>query len=257
MGFRIRVVFFGSLMLSLAFGNAFSQSWREFKKIQEKNWALGKVYMASGSIVETELQLLISFTEGTLQIKDGEQVASLSPRQVSRFVYYDSSFSRVREFVSVPSKFQDRNGSKNIFLELIYEGDRFSLMSRYLPVAKLGKAIVPLPNYYLGYAVWTYGRVELAMFVYDTNSKYAYQVTKRISYFDNQVETKNEERIDFEFDKHVLAELFGEDLNEMKKYCRENRLDFNSIKGFKEAVKYANGTSFKYDRKGTPKRLRN
>lgn len=213
--------------------------------------------MATGEIVETDLQLLVSFTEGTLQVKNGGQIASLTPRQVSRFVYYDSVFSRVREFLSVPSKVQDHPGSKNIFLELIYEGERFSLMSRYLPVAKLGGIVVPLPDFYLGYAVWTYGRVELAMFIHDADSKFAYQVTNRVSYLDNQLETKNPDRIDFKFDKYILDEIFGDDLKPMMKYCRENRMDFNTLQGFTEAVKFANGSSFRFDRKQTPKRLRN
>jgi len=234
-----------------------AQNYSKFKKSQEKNWAHGTVYLASGKVFEAELQLLINFTEGTLQVRKGSQNESLSPRAVTRFEYYDSSLQKVREFRSVPSKFRDRAGSKNIFLELIYEGEEYSLYSRFLPIAQTKLAIFPLPDWYIGYAIWTEGKMEQTLFVYQ-KGKYAYQITKRVKYLDDRFETRDVSKIDFELDNFIMKELFSaQHLKSMKKFCKQNKLDFNRQDGFTEALKFINGSEFAYNRNDRPKQLRN
>jgi hypothetical protein len=244
-------------ILLLLVGNLSAQNYKQFKKQQDKNWAQGTVYLANGKSMKADVQLLISFTEGTLQVRKGDQVESLSPRVVTRFVYFDSLFHRIREFRSVPSKFRDRPGSKNIFLELIYEGEEYSLMSRFLPVAKTKLAIFPLPDWYIGYAIWTEGQLEQTLFVHK-KEQYAHQITKRVKYLDDRFETRDPSKVDFKLDSFILKELFTPaHLKSMKKFCAQNKLDFNKQTGFTEALKYINGSAFAYNRSDRPKQLRN
>ncbi len=249
--------FFSALLLSCLVCTLSAQNYKQFKKQQDKNWAHGTVYFANGKSLDVDLQLLVSFTEGVLQVRKGDQVESLSPRAVTRFHYFDSSFNTVREFRSVPTKFRDRVGSKNIFLELIYEGEEYSLMSRFLPVAKTGMAVVPLPDAYIGWAIWTEGKLEQTLFVH-RRDKFAYQVTKNIRYFDDKMQARDPSKIDFELDNFIMKELFTpEHLKSMKKFCTQNRLAFNRQDGFIEALKYINGSAFTYNRTDRPKQLRN
>lgn len=191
-----------------------------------------------------------------MQVRNGNQVQSLSPRAVSRFHYFDSSFNKVREFRSVPTKFRERVGSKNIFLELLYEGEEYSLMSRFLPATQTSALIVPLPDAYIGWAVWTEGKLEQALFVY-RRGKYAYQVAKHIKYLDDKFETRDPMRVDFKFDNNILKELFSPvHLKSMKKFCKQQRLEFDKQAGFVEALKFINGSAFTYNREDRPKGLR-
>ena len=213
--------------------------------------------MVSGRVVETELQLQVGFMEGTLQLRSEGRIESLTPRQVVRFQYYDSTFNSIREFVSVPTKFRDRPGAKNVFLELVYQGEKYSLMRRYIPVAKVVSLVVPLPNWYIGMAVWHVGILEQTTFIYETN-KFAYQVTKRVEFWDHKVEGKiDPESIRYKYDNYVLKEIFKDELSAMTKFCSSNRLDFNTQKGMVEALKFVQGVEFVYDRKETPRKLRN
>jgi hypothetical protein len=235
----------------------FSQKWKESIQDKDKNWAFGEVHLVSGEVFESVLQLSVGLTEGTLKVKKGDQIVSLSPRQVDRFQYFDSAFNNTREFISVPCKFRKRTGSKNIFLELIYEGEKYSVFRRFLPVTKTGLALIPIPDYYLSALVWSYGILEMNMFVYP-KGEFAYQVTKRVDFMDYQVKDKLDGRyIRYDLDSFVLKEIFEDRLKDMKKYCAKNRIDFSSEHGLVESIKFVQESSFQYNREETPKRLRN
>ncbi len=162
-------------------------------------------------------------------------------------------FEKYREFESVQTQFRKRAGSKKVFLELLYEGSEYSLYRRYIPVAKLSTVVIPLPNYHIGWAIWAEGRIEPALFVYQKDDK-AYQITKGI---ENLFETRKEKRLDYKLDESTLKTLLGEKYKQMRKAVNKTNLSINYEKGLIEGMKYLNGSAFQYNRKETPKKLRN
>ncbi|MCP4458983.1 MAG: hypothetical protein GY816_13325 [Cytophagales bacterium] len=226
----------------------------------QEEWAAGTIYFSDGRQLESDMRLLVSFNEGSLQTKNNEQTATLSPRVVDRFVYYDSLFEKFREFESVQTQFRKRAGSKKVFLELLYEGLEYSLYRRYIPVVKIGAIIVPLPNYYIGWAIWAEGRIEPGLFIHIKNDR-AYQITKGIESPSrmkmNILEIKDERRLNYKLDESAIKVLLGDNFKKMKKEVRKDRLDISHEKGFIEGLKFLNGSTFQYNRMETPKKWRN
>lgn len=172
-----------SLIIFLSFivsGSALAHSVLPYDKDEKKKWAGGTVYFTNGTTTEADLLLLVSFNEGSLQVRRNDQIATYYPRAIDRFVYYDSLFEKYREFISVQTQFRKRRGSKKVFLELLYEGSEYSLYRRYIPVVKIAAIIIPLPDYYIGWAIWAEGRIEPALFIHIKDDR-AYQISKKVT----------------------------------------------------------------------------
>jgi len=239
-----------------------AQTVEPFSRDDQQKWARGTVYFADGKTSDADLLLLVSFNEGSLQLRKGNQVATYSPNLVNGFVYYDSLFEKYREFESVRTQFRRRTGSKKVFLEVLYQGEKYSLYRRYIPVVKLDAIIIPLPNYYIGWAIWAQGKIEPALFMHIKDDR-AYQISKKVmtpisSDFDllEASQVKRENRLGYDLENSTLKVLLGDSYKEMKKEVRKNRLDISHERGFIEGLKYLNGSSFQYNRKETPKKMR-
>jgi len=225
-----------------------AQTVEPFSRNDQQKWARGTVYFADGRQANFVLRLLVSFNEGALQVKSRDEIHTLSPQRVDRFVYYDSSMSNYREFYSIDTKFSNRKGHKLVFQELLYEGGQYSLYRRYLPDSATSGIIVPS----VGWAVWSYGRIKPALFIRLHDDK-AYQVTTGIT---NLSKRPAIDRLNYNLDRQIMKLIFGDNWKSMVKYVRENNVDIQEEKGMIAAIKHLEGSSFQYNRKETPKKIR-
>lgn len=220
-----------------------------------KEWTQGTIYKVDGEQFEAELQFEVSYAEGILKTREDGAVSTYSPRKVQRFVFFDSSLQVHREFYSVPTAFIKRNGHKNVFLEILYQGKEYSLFRRYIPVVKTDAAMVPLGNGLFGWAIWSNGKIESSLFLYRKDDK-AYQITKGIEMSNNRY-NQSMDKLVYKLDLNMIKPELGNKWSEIKKYCLKNRLDIRMESGWIEGLKYLDGSEFAYDRKKTPRRLRN
>jgi hypothetical protein len=219
------------------------------KKRNKENWVQGEIVLPDGRKQAAQFRLFITFNEGILQVKNGEKIESLSPRHVAQFHYYDSAFSRHREFVSVETRFRDRVGSKEVFLELMHEGDTYSVFKRYIPATRVYALVVTTETHY-GWGVVTEGILEETLFLH-VKDQYAYQVSKK----GNKLGSIWNDH-DFELDKPVLTEILGRNqFKEMNTYASKNKLNISRINQFIETIKHVDGTAFQYT-KDMPKGLK-
>lgn len=241
----MKIIFYCLLLIPIAL---FAQRNKDYAKNNPTNWGHGTVYFTDGQELKCDLRLLVSFNEGSLQLRKDGAEKTFSPLNITRFVYYDSTFNYTREFRSVNTKFRNRPGNKNCFQEILYEGSEYKLYRRFLPVAKLGALMVPN----VGWAIWSYGEVQPSLFL-SQNDGLAYEV----SFGKNDLNQRFElEKMRYNLDERTLKWILQEDWKKVKKYSKENKLDLSSELGLTEAIKFLENSQFKYDRKSTPKRLR-
>ena len=228
-------------------------TWAQKKRaFNEKNdeWIAGTVYFSDRTIAEKEFRLVVSFNEGSLQVReDGDKFSSYSPSQVYKFVFYDSTYKQQREFISIQTGFSDRPGSKLVFQELLFEGKEYSLFKRNLPQPRQLAFLVTGP------VVWTfnYAKGRPSLFLHKKDDK-AYQVTKGEP--KSYIVIGEKPRVRYKLDKPRMKILLGSRLKEMKKFARENNLDLNKEDDLVETTKFLDKSEFAFNKKDTPKGLR-
>jgi len=92
------------------------------------DWTPGLVVLETNDTVSCNLRYNQMVPEGLLQVLDGENVLTLSVRDVKCFFFFDSSRDRHRKFytLSVPL---DANVSREMFLEYVYGNDKVSILN--------------------------------------------------------------------------------------------------------------------------------
>ena len=246
-------VLFGSLIVLILLP-AMAQKKRAYNEKNDE-WIAGTVYFSDRTIAEKEFRLVISFNEGSLQIREGEdKFSSYSPNQVYKFVFFDSTYKHEREFISIRTGFSDRPGSKLVFQELLFEGKEYSLFKRYLSQPRSIAVILiagPAMPALAGRINYAKGRPSL--FVHKKDDK-AYQVTKGEpkSYY----AIGEKPRVRYKLDKRRLKLLLDDQYKAMKKYAKANNLKLKKEDDFEEATKFLDNSAFAYNRKETPRKFR-
>jgi hypothetical protein len=119
------------------------------------DWTPGLVVLETNDTVMCNLRFNQMVPEGLLQVLDGENVLTLSVKDVKGFLFFDANKNKYRKFftLSVPL-----NGyvSREIFLEYVYGNDKVSILNHktmglphaYMEYTPL-KQPVPLNKQYL------------------------------------------------------------------------------------------------------------
>ena len=92
------------------------------------DWTPGVVVLETNDTVACTLRYTQMVPEGLLQVADGENILTLSVRDVKSFFFFDSHRKRYRKFftLSVPL---DGQKSREMFLEYVYGNDRVSILN--------------------------------------------------------------------------------------------------------------------------------
>jgi hypothetical protein len=118
-------------------------------------WTSGFVILESNDTVACTLRFNQMVTEGLLQVLDGENVLTLSVKDVKAFVFFDPKKARYRTFLtlSVPLNSAVK---REIFLEYVYGNEEVSILNHktvgyahaYMEFSPLKQA-TPLNKQYL------------------------------------------------------------------------------------------------------------
>lgn len=119
------------------------------------DWTPGIVVLETNDTVACSLRYNQMVPEGLLQVLDGENILTLSVRDVKCFFYYDSIQDRHRRFftLSVPL---NRQVHREMFLEYVYGNDKVSILNHktmglahsYMELSPF-KQSIPLNKLYL------------------------------------------------------------------------------------------------------------
>jgi hypothetical protein len=91
-------------------------------------WTQGLVVLETNDTVACQLRFNQMVPEGLLQVLDGDNILTLSVKDVKCFFFFDAKKNRYRKFftLSVP---MDGYVSREMFLEYIYGNDKVSILS--------------------------------------------------------------------------------------------------------------------------------
>jgi len=92
------------------------------------DWTLGIVVLETNDTVACNLRYNQMVPEGLLQVQDGDNVLTLSVKDVKCFFFYDTDKKRYRKFftLSVPLKGEIE---REMFLEYVYGNDKISILN--------------------------------------------------------------------------------------------------------------------------------
>jgi hypothetical protein len=119
------------------------------------DWTTGLVILETNDTVTCKLRYNQMVPEGLLQVQDGDNILTLSVKDVKCFIFFDSQKNRYRKFytLTVPV---NRDLEREMFLEYIYGNDEISILNHktmglahaYMEYSPFKQA-VPLNKQYL------------------------------------------------------------------------------------------------------------
>lgn len=119
------------------------------------DWTTGMVILETNDTVTCSLRYNQMVPEGLLQVMDGDNVLTLSVKDVKAFSFYDERKSRYRKFFTLAVPL-DGKKKREMFMEYVYGNDRVSILNHKtmgLPHAYMEftpfKQPVPVNKFYL------------------------------------------------------------------------------------------------------------
>lgn len=101
-----------------------------FTQSKKNVWHQGEIQLPDDQVYRVELRFISDRTEGLLQVKEQNQLLTLSPLKVKSFQFFDSLRNQQRKFVSLSVQMDDYQYKKNLFFEVLYNGESVSLLGR-------------------------------------------------------------------------------------------------------------------------------
>ena len=101
-------------------------------------WQEGEVFFRDGKRVITLIHFNTAVEEGLLQVRVGNHMETYSPVQVEAFRFFDQEEEKDKTFYSVPIFIEKKNYYKNMFLEVIFEGDQLCLLAKKITTSIKG-----------------------------------------------------------------------------------------------------------------------
>jgi hypothetical protein len=102
------------------------------RKLEERytNWKNGTVVLDTGDTIACELSYNQTVSEGLLQVKDGDNVLTLTVNDVFAFSYFDHDKEHMRTFLALAVKnAEGSNYKRKYFLEYHYGNDKIAIVS--------------------------------------------------------------------------------------------------------------------------------
>jgi len=92
------------------------------------DWTAGLVVLETNDTVACTLRFNQMVPEGLLQVLDGDNILTLSVRDVKCFFFFDPKKKRYRKFFTLSVPFNG-NVKREMFLEYVYGNDRVSILN--------------------------------------------------------------------------------------------------------------------------------
>ena len=92
------------------------------------DWTAGLVVLETNDTVACTLRYNQMVPEGLLQVLDGDNVLTLSVKDVKCFFFFDPNKNRYRKFFTLSVPFEGRV-SREMFLEYVYGNGRISILN--------------------------------------------------------------------------------------------------------------------------------
>lgn len=120
-----------------------------------QGWKLGYVVLETNDTVSCNLRFNQMVSEGLLQVLDGDNILTLSVKDVKAFMFLDAKKSRYRTFVTLSVPLNSAV-NREIFLEYVYGNDKVFILNHktvgyahaYMEFSPLKQA-TPLNRQYL------------------------------------------------------------------------------------------------------------
>lgn len=92
------------------------------------DWTPGIVVLETNDTVACTLRYSQMVPEGLLQVADGDNILTLSVKDVRSFFFFDARKNRYRKFFTLTVPF-DGQRKREMFLEYVYGNDRVSILN--------------------------------------------------------------------------------------------------------------------------------
>lgn len=119
---------FFSFLLSASFLNMPPQNNPNMPLNFFPDWTPGLVVLETNDTVACDIRYNQMVPEGLLQVLDGDNVLTLSVRDVKCFFFFDAQKKRYRKFYTLSVPFEG-NVSREMFLEYLYGNDDVSILN--------------------------------------------------------------------------------------------------------------------------------
>jgi hypothetical protein len=93
------------------------------------NWTKGTIVMQSGDTVRCDLRYNRMTPEGLLQVRENENVFTLTAKEVKAFSYFDEKKNATRNFYAFTILPDPTEPSREFFLESIYSDTNFFILN--------------------------------------------------------------------------------------------------------------------------------
>ncbi|MDN5214789.1 hypothetical protein QQ020_22105 [Fulvivirgaceae bacterium BMA12] len=151
-----------------------------FAQVKSDAWYPGKIELIDDHIYDVELRYVFTRMEGLLQVREFDEVVTLSPIKVKSFEFYDAIRDEHRRFVSVSSFMEHVQYRKKLFIEVLYDGNEISLLRRTDSFGAMPTESLYLMDHQtqniLPYAVSKYSRKNSSVYI-NADTKLLYQLT--------------------------------------------------------------------------------
>ena len=93
-------------------------------------WIEGKVTFKNGETQYCMLNYDATVSEGLLQVKESKKILTYTVKDVESFSFFDDRAEQWRRFYSFPLYLVPNGVSRDFFMELVYNGERWSILRK-------------------------------------------------------------------------------------------------------------------------------
>ena len=151
-----------------------------FAQIKSDAWYHGKIELIDEHVYDVELRYVFTRMEGLLQVREYDEVVTLSPLKVKAFEFFDTAKDAYRRFVSVSSFMEHAQYQKKLFIEVLYDGNEISLLRRTDSFGAMPTESLYLMDHktqsIMPYAVSKYSRKNSSVYI-NADTRLLYQMT--------------------------------------------------------------------------------
>lgn len=194
----------------------------------KKEWTPAIITL-DGENIKAEISIDNRFFEGTLLVKEKHKIISLSPQNVNSFSVKETESADTLVFKSIKTTFLKRNGSKNSFLKETFQGDHFSLYSKFIPDKSSAPFIFPVGGGWVVYGVFSYIQDTEVLFLEKEGHAFQISVPKHGAY-ENY----------FTLKKKLFFEILEEKATSVKDYMKKNKKKLNYKPDIIDILQFAN-----------------
>jgi hypothetical protein len=92
-------------------------------------WSRGTIVLQNGDTIQCDLRYSRMTPEGLLQVRDNENIITVTAKDAKAFSYFDEKKNAVRKFYAFTMLPDPTAPTREFFLECVYGNDHFSILN--------------------------------------------------------------------------------------------------------------------------------